>query len=83
MLVQIMLYSDNQVRGISIIIGIIIFTIGVDLDRVCNQCHTCLILLLTNRDNLSTALQAANTNSTRGIILARVKCVLRITRVAI
>ena len=48
-----------------------------------NQCHTCLILLITNRDNLSTALQAANTNSTMGIILARVKCVLRITRVAI
>lgn len=45
-LIQIMLFFDNQVRGISIVVGIMYFSIGVGLGFVHNQCHMYLILLL-------------------------------------
>ena len=45
-LIQIILFFDNQVRGISIIVGIINFSIGGDKGFVRSQCHTYLILLL-------------------------------------
>lgn len=41
-LIQIMLLFDNQVRGISIIVGTTYFNIGVNLSFEHNQCHTCL-----------------------------------------
>lgn len=45
-LIQIMLFFDIQVRGISIVVGIIYFSIGVGLGFVRNQCRMYLILLL-------------------------------------
>lgn len=45
-LIQIILLFESHVRGISIIVGIIIFSIGVGLDFVRSRLHRCLILLL-------------------------------------